>query len=102
MNVLMYPLGTEDDFPDEFCAIRQGSGEHWFYTPVGEDASWMLFRALADNAKLRELCAGLLTGYECGYGELCKGCTWDGIGESKTFSCLPRAKARELGVEVDG
>ena len=59
-----------------------------------------LQRANADNAKLRELCAGLLTGYECGYGELCKGCTWDGIGDSKTFSCLPRAKARELGVEV--
>ena len=55
----------------------------------------------ADNAKLRELCAGLLTGYECGYGELCKGCTWDGLGDSKTFSCLPRAKARDLGVEVD-
>lgn len=53
-----------------------------------------------ENAKLRELCAGLLTGYECGYGELCKGCTWDGIGDSKTFSCLPRAKARDLGVEV--
>ena len=35
----------------------------------------------ADNAKLRELCAGLLTGYECGYGELCKGCTWDGLGD---------------------
>jgi hypothetical protein len=56
---------------------------------------------LAENAKLRELCAGLLTGYECGYGELCKGCTWDGLGDSKTFSCLPRAKARDLGVEVD-
>ena len=55
----------------------------------------------AENAKLRELCAGLLTGYECGYGELCKGCTWDGLGDSKTFSCLPRAKARELGVEVE-
>lgn len=52
-----------------------------------------------ENAKLRELCAGLLTGYECGYGELCKGCTWDGLGDSKTFSCLPRVKARELGVE---
>lgn len=57
-------------------------------------------RLKADNAKLRELCAGLLTGYECGYGELCKGCTWDGLGDSKTFSCLPRVKARELGVEV--
>lgn len=57
-------------------------------------------KAEAENAKLRELCAGLLTGYECGYGELCKGCTWDGIGDSKTFSCLPRVKARDLGVEV--
>lgn len=56
---------------------------------------------LADeNAKLRELCAGLLTGYECGHGELCKGCTWDGLGDPKTFPCLPRVKARELGVEV--
>ena len=55
MNVLMYPFGPDDDFPDEFCAIRQGSGEHWFYTPVGESASWMLFRAEVENAKLREL-----------------------------------------------
>lgn len=59
MNVLMYPLGPDDDFPDEFCAIRQGSGEHTFYTPAGESASWMLFRAEAENAKLRELCADL-------------------------------------------
>lgn len=54
----------------------------------------------ADNAKLRELCAGLLTGYECGYGELCKGCMWNGVSDSKTFLCLPRAIARDLGVEV--
>lgn len=54
-----------------------------------------------DNAKLRELVRELLTGYECGYGELCKGCTWDGLGDSKTFSCLPRVQARKLGVEVD-
>ena len=50
------------------------------------------------NEKLRELCAGLLTGYECGHGELCKGCTWDGLGDPETFPCLPRVKARELGV----
>ena len=54
----------------------------------------------ANNAKLRELCAGLLTGYECGHGELCKGCAWDGLGDPETFPCLPRVKARELGVEV--
>lgn len=52
------------------------------------------------NHELRELCAGLLTGYECGHGELCKGCTWNGLGDPKTFPCLPRVKARELGVEV--
>ena len=67
-----------------------------------ESMAWDRVRkAEAENAKLRELCAGLLAGYECGYGELCKGCTWDGLGDSKTFSCLPRAKARDLGVEVD-
>ena len=64
---------------------------------LAKDISYMQ----EENAKLRELCAGLLAGYECGYGELCKGCTWDGLGDSKTFSCLPRAKARDLGVEVD-
>lgn len=57
-------------------------------------------RLFDNNAKLRELCAGLLTGYECGHGELCKGCTWDGLGDPKTFPCLPRVKARELGIEV--
>lgn len=56
---------------------------------------------LADeNVKLRELCAGLLTGYECGRGKLCKGCAWDGLGDPKTFPCLPLVKARELGIEV--
>ena len=65
------------------------------------DKAMEIARLKAESAKLRELCAGLLTGYECGYGELCKGCTWDGIGDSKTFSCLPRVKARDLGVEVD-
>ena len=65
------------------------------------DKTMQIARLKTDNDRLRKLCAGLLTGYECGYGELCKGCTWDGLGDSKTFSCLPRAKARELGVEVD-
>ena len=55
MNVMMYPFGPDDDFPDEFCAIRQGSGEHWFYTPVGENESWTVYHALAENYKLRKL-----------------------------------------------
>ena len=55
MKTLMYLLGPDDDFPDKFCAIRQGSSEHKFYTPSCETASWMLFRAEAENAKLRKL-----------------------------------------------
>ena len=26
--------------------------------------------------------------------------TWDGLGDLETFPCLPRVKARELGMEV--
>lgn len=55
MKTLMYPIAPDDDFPEMFCAIRQGSDEHWFYTPEGESASWMLFRAVSENAKLREV-----------------------------------------------
>lgn len=54
MKTLMYPIAPEDDFPEMFCAIRQGGGECQFYTPEGESASWMLFRAESENAKLRE------------------------------------------------
>lgn len=91
MNVLMYPLGPEDDFPDEFCAIRQGSGEHWFYTPEGESASWMLFRALADNAKLRELCSDIWHLFtEHGAVHPCDLPVVDAV----------RDRMRELGVEV--
>lgn len=52
------------------------------------------------NAKLRELACGLLTGYECGHGELCEGCSWDGVGDDE-FRCPVREEARELGVEVE-
>lgn len=95
MNVLMYPIAPEDDFPDEFCAIRQGSGEHWFYTPVGEDASWMLFRAESENAKLRELVRDLwkacpADGYYCIYH--CE--HYDKESESH---CKLEDRMRELG-----
>lgn len=50
------------------------------------------------NAKLREYARKLLTGYECGRGELCEGCSWNGWDGD----CNARMKARELGVEVDG
>jgi len=96
MNVLMYPFGPDDDFPDEFCAIRQGSGEHWFYTPVGEDTSWMLFRALDENAKLREL-AGFVLQFET---------MTDGCGDTCPYACRNcedecyfRKVAGEIGVE---
>ena len=54
MKTLMYPIAPEDDFPDMFCAIRQGSGEHWFYVPEGESASEMLLHMEVENAQLRE------------------------------------------------
>jgi len=101
MNVLMYPLGPEDDFPDEFCAIRQGSGEHWFYTPEGESASWMLFRALAENAKLRELVRDVYTLHWNGLD--CTECPW--FDECDTTGGCPWLSIfadhmRELGIEV--
>ena len=76
-------------FPSRYAPSRM-------YVPEAE-----IVLTKAENAKLRELCAGLLTGYECGHGELCKGCTWDGLGDPKTLPCLTRVKARELGVEVE-
>ena len=99
MNVLMYPIAPEDEFPDEFCAIRQGSGEHWFYTPVGEDASWMLFRAESENAKLRELVRDIweacpTDGYYCIYH--CK--HYDKESESH---CKLEDRMAELGLEVE-
>lgn len=51
----------------------------------------------AENAKLREYARKLLTGYECGRGELCEGCSWNGWDGD----CNARMKARELGVEVE-
>lgn len=104
MNVLMYPVGPDDDFPDEFCAIRQGSGEHWFYTPVGEDASWMLFRAESDNAKLRELVEDMHAALQafCDaqdvHGDNCP------LWVERTDDCELRGierRMRELRVEVD-
>ena len=50
-----------------------------------------------ENAKLREYARKLLTGYECGRGELCEGCSWNGWDGD----CNARMKARELGIEVE-
>lgn len=81
MKTLMYPIAPEDDFPETFCAIRQGSGEHQFYTPEGERRNALLSRMhkeamdsedtiksltdrnqrlRIDNAMLRELCDELI------------------------------------------
>ena len=104
MKTLMYPLGPDDDFPDEFCAIRQGSGEHMFYTPVGEDASWMLFRAESENAKLRELVEDMHAALQafCDaqdvHGDNCP------LWVERTDDCELRGierSMREFGVEVD-
>lgn len=53
-----------------------------------------------ENSKLREFAHGLIDGYECGRGELCEGCTWDGMSDPREFNCNVRAEARELGIEV--
>lgn len=55
----------------------------------------------AENARLRELVRGLLSGYACGRGRLCDECSWDGLGDPHTFACPVRVRARELGVEVN-
>lgn len=97
MKTLMYSIAPDDDFPDEFCAIRQGSGEHWFYTPAGESASWALLRAESENAKLRELVR--IAGTYCVNG-LCgkdDGCP---LYLGKPY-CALHDRMRELGVEVD-
>ena len=54
-------------------------------------------RLRVENAKLREYARKLLTGYECGRGELCEGCSWNGWDGD----CNARMKARELGVEEE-
>ena len=61
------------------------------------DAERDLKELQAENAKLREYARKLLTGYECGRGELCEGCSWNGWDGD----CNARMKARELGVEVE-
>lgn len=105
MNVLMYPIATDDDFPEMFCAIRQGSGEHWFYVPEGESASWMLFRAESENAKLRELVEDMHAALQafCDaqdvHGDNCP------LWVERTDDCELRGierDMRELGIGVDG
>lgn len=61
------------------------------------DAERDLKELQAENDKLREYARKLLTGYECGRGELCEGCSWNGWDGD----CNARMKARELGVEVE-
>lgn len=110
MNVLMYPIMPEDDFPEMFCAIRPFDGEHQFYAPEGEPVNellWSMDREVSDskeiiknlaesNLKLRvdntmllELCDELI--------DLAKAVKAD----SRRLAELER-HARNLGVEVDG
>lgn len=101
MKTLMYPIAPEDDFPDEFCAIRQGSGEHMFYKPVGEFASQMPFasRVESENAQLRKLLLDVWNDAMQFDG------FWDYVnddGEIYNEDELPHYKERmrELGIEV--
>lgn len=93
MKTLMYPIAPEDDFPDMFCAIRQGSGEHWFYVPEGESASELLLRMEVENAKLRELCEDMLSCIEIR-------AAFNRPPTTKMYEEFAQ-QARELGLEVD-
>lgn len=92
MSIEITPYFALDERYPGLIGVRADGDEHeTAYVRKAE-----LMDARRENAKLRELCAGLLTGYECGNGELCKGCSWNGL----EGDCVARTKARELGVEV--
>lgn len=93
MKTLMYPIAPEDDFPEMFCAIRQSSGEHWFYAPEGESASELLLRMEIENAKLRNLTIGL---YRCWQGEDCEGCPM----QDEDGWCVRDIQLKKLGIEA--
>lgn len=94
-------LRMDTHFGDEYESVEFGDGTGYV------KAAPMLARLgalhvgldelLDENAKLREYARKLLTGYECGRGELCEGCSWNGWDGD----CNARMKARELGVEVE-
>lgn len=110
MNVLMYPIAPEDEFPQAFCATRPYDGKHQFYTPEGESANELLHRMgkeateredttktltgnnvrlRVDNAMLRELVDELLNTARAIAGRYV----------SSRLDELER-RARELGVDV--
>ena len=67
-----------------------------------ESVAWDRVRkAEAESAKLRELAADLLRGFECGWpSDVCGDCERDAEG-MPTHGCPLRNRARELGVEVE-
>lgn len=81
------------------CVTITNSADHFFKR--WRHAERELSRMKAENAKLRDFAHGLLTGYECGHGELCEGCAWTGMEGRHEFRCPVRVKARKLGIEVD-
>lgn len=86
---------------DEILSYLDGEwGRDSFEYYVYSDLYDMASEILDENRKLREFTHGLIDGYECGRGELCDGCAWDGMSDPREFNCKVRAEARELGVKV--
>lgn len=97
MSIKYYHLAKDETTPDEFCAIRDVSGE---------PSEYMFYVSEAENAELREYAAYLLDFIEpaahqsscnraCPAYKICAGST------RCVFVNWAMERARELGVEVD-
>lgn len=98
MTIKYYHLTKDETLPDEFCAVRDVGGEpseYVFYVPESE------------NAKLRELAAGIshrLFHLDVDY---CATCPKDSVYHpcpvytAEGGECLYKTELRELGIEVD-
>lgn len=96
-GIKYYQLSKDEELPDEFCAVKDIGGEpseYTFYVPE------------AENAKLRELAAGighLLFPLDVDY---CAACPRDSINHPCPVytvdggECLYKTDLRKLGIEV--
>ena len=90
MGIKYYQLAKDEELPDEFCAVRDVGGEpseYTFYVPE------------AENAKLRELVSWMYDRMDESCAVQCPYAPTP-ISYDRLMQAL--ARARELGVEVDG
>lgn len=102
-GVKYYTLESDEEMPEEFCAVRTEGGEpdtYAFYLPY--DA---VDELVEENAKLRKLVKDVQGFHECGRD--CTECPlFDQCNEeSLTNGCIGiaiiRDRMRALGIEVD-